>query len=89
MQRRRLLRATIDAQHYYGKWVGIGMKSKRRWLVLVSISPLLTLVVAATIQIGIRIRQDNLDQALIHAVRLWDAPEVTALLKQGARANAR
>jgi hypothetical protein len=50
---------------------------------------LLILVGVASVQIGQQIRQDNLDHALILAVKKLDAPAINRLLDEGASADPR
>lgn len=64
------------------------MMLKRKWRFAAPILLLALPLLAAIILVCYQIRQDNLDHALIKAVKDLDAPSVTRLLDQGANANA-
>src|SRR5690349_12708611 len=65
------------------------MKSRRKWLLVASALLLLLPIVIATVTVGLQIRQENIDQALLKAVERLDASGVNQLLKEGANSNAR
>ena len=65
------------------------MRTQRKWIVSVLIIGVLACIGIPTVLISQQLRQDNLDHALILAVKKLDAPSVTRLLDQGANANAR
>src|SRR5438874_1458078 len=65
------------------------MKTKRKWLSVITSLVLVTPVLIAGVVIGLQIHQDILDRSLIAAVEKLDAPATTLLLNRGANANAR
>lgn len=64
-------------------------KSKRKWIVVVSVALLLVPIIAVTISTVFEIRQENVNHALIADVRELDVRDVETLLENGASANAK